>query len=563
MASINPPETIKVLLRLPGQKTLEQPLEVESEIGSGGMATVYKVRRLGIPEDSKHVVAAMKLLGGEFSEDLASRFFREIRFMDRMSHPNIATFVGSGTTLDARPFYLAEFIDGYTLTAITAQHARDVGRGTEYFNKQGEPAIRMKSFGQCKEKISTLPIQLDAVQVIMRGILQALIHSHGLEIVHRDLKPDNVMLTLNADSQIDQVKVLDFGISKILNQQSDETKHQTSTGTIIGTPEYMAPEQMEDSKKIDQRADIFSAGLILLTLLTGLRFMSKEDSLPMFFANRLSKTEPSFDPSAYVTCVPDEIRLIVLKATQYNREDRYQSAAEMLHALEEAFEGRISDPAFAKTILQKPVTKLVELGGLTRIPVEQIRHSLVVAAQKTKKAAVVSTKAIGVLMFSMVVFGMIVGTIFLSNRFREGEGDGLIMSASQGVRELATSLSGSQTTDDTSSEAKRVESVSTEKRTASASASAVSEKGTSSTMNETQKSSFDLGMIMLRNGREESALKTFLGLEENGVRDPVLFKAIASAYSKLGKKQLATSYRIKAENAGVTQTKTKRTTSRN
>lgn len=562
MASINPPETIKVLLRLSGQRTIEQPLEVESEIGSGGMATVYKVRRLGIPEDSKHVVAAMKLLDGEFSEDLASRFFREIRCMDRMSHSNIATYVGSGTTLDGRPFYLAEFIDGYTLSAITAQHARDVGRGTEYMNKQGEAAIRMKSFAQCREKINVLPIQLDAVQVIMRGILQALIYSHDLGIVHRDLKPDNVMLTLNELSQIDEVKVLDFGISKILDQKSDETKHQTSTGTIIGTPEYMSPEQMEDSKKIDQRADIYSAGLILLTLLTGLRFMSKEDSLPMFFSNRLLNTECSHDPLEYTTCVPNEIRLIVLKATQHKREDRYQTAEEMLHAMEEAFEGRISDPAFAKTILQKPLTKLVELGGMTRIPIEQIRKSIIIAAEKTKKvavrSAVYSTKAIGMFMFFSIVFGVIIGVLLLANRFREGEGEGLIASVSQDVRAMATSLGGDRSNEKTSSGVTRVESVTTETETFVPSSSS-SAKASLLTMNEIQTSSYDLGKIMLKKGREESALETFLGLEKDGVQDPVLLEAIASTYSKLGDKEKAKAYRAKAADAQAQKTKNKNT----
>ena len=161
------------------------------------------------------------------------RFLREARAAARLQHPNIVTVHMVGETEDGVPYLVMEHIDGVSLEAIC--------------EAQGpQPLARVISFG--------------------RQIAAALSEAHSLGIVHRDLKPANILVTDRSRTP-DLVKVLDFGIAKIVNTEADQSM-MTADGTIFGTPHYIAPEQASGGD-VDHRVDIYSLGCILFRLATG------------------------------------------------------------------------------------------------------------------------------------------------------------------------------------------------------------------------------------------------------------------------------------------------------
>ncbi len=200
-------------------------LEILEKIGKGGMGAVYKARQ---PELDRLV--ALKILIPKDPNDpgFAERFTREARALARLSHPNIVAVYDFGH-IEELHYFIMEFVDGPNL--------RDI-------EKAGEMSPR------------------EALQIIPQ-ICVALQFAHDEGIVHRDIKPENILLNRKG-----RVKIADFGLAKILGHEAHDL-HLTLPGHVMGTPHYMAPEQVEHPQDVDHRADIYSLGVVFYEMLTG------------------------------------------------------------------------------------------------------------------------------------------------------------------------------------------------------------------------------------------------------------------------------------------------------
>ena len=242
-------------------------LEILEVIGSGGMGVVFKARQ---PQLDRCV--ALKLLPPALAADpaFAERFNREARLLARLNHPNIVTVHDFGQS--GGFFYLLmEFVDGVNL-----RQAMEAGRFT--------------------------PTQALA---LVPKVCEALQYAHDESVLHRDIKPSNILL----DSR-GRVKIADFGIAKLMGDKTRDVT-LTASGAALGTPQYMAPEQLEHPQDVDQRADIYSLGVVFYEMLTG--------ELPL----------GRFAPPSQKTPLDERVDGIVLKALARERELRQQSAREV------------------------------------------------------------------------------------------------------------------------------------------------------------------------------------------------------------------------------------------
>lgn len=211
---------------------------IQQLLGQGGMGLVYAAEHtlLGRP-------LAVKLLKHEFTRDRVAvhRFQQEAVNASRIGSPNIVAIHDLGETDDGTPFIVMEYLEGTTLYAVMGE----------------DPATGANG-------VFEVPQAADLLCQVLAGLAAA--HQHG--IVHRDLKPGNIFLT-EVGGRTNFVKLLDFGVSKVLG--GDRVMHMTRTGVLLGTPTYMAPEQVMGRKDIDHRVDLWAAGVILFRLLAGRR----------------------------------------------------------------------------------------------------------------------------------------------------------------------------------------------------------------------------------------------------------------------------------------------------
>ena len=204
--------------------TLFPQLEILSLIGKGGMGAVYKARQPMLDR-----IVALKILPAQVTlgTDFADRFTREARALAKLNHPNIVMVYEFGQ-LNGQPYFIMEYVDGLNLRQL---------------EQEGKLSPR------------------EALQIVPQ-ICDALQFAHDAGIVHRDIKPDNILLDKKG-----RVKIADFGIAKILGTAEDPAIPVTQGA--IGTPHYMAPEQVEMPQTVDHRADIFSLGVVFYEMLTG------------------------------------------------------------------------------------------------------------------------------------------------------------------------------------------------------------------------------------------------------------------------------------------------------
>ena len=211
-------------------RVLKGDFEILEPCGKGAMGTVYRTYQRSMDR-----VVAVKILRGELVGEAAilRRFLRESRAIARLQHPNIVTVHLTGETEEGTPFLVMEFIDGVSLEAMCEGRALPVAQSV----------------------------------AIGKQIAAALAEAHDHGIIHRDLKPANILVTeLSGGGQL--VKVVDFGIAKLLHGDQADRTVLTQDGTIFGTPHYIAPEQATGGN-IDHRIDVYALGVILFRLLTG------------------------------------------------------------------------------------------------------------------------------------------------------------------------------------------------------------------------------------------------------------------------------------------------------
>lgn len=285
------------------QRILNDRYEVGELIGRGGMADVHQGRDLRLGRR-----VAIKLMRPDLARDpqFQSRFRREAHSSAALNHPNIVSVFDTG---DIRledtahhgvmcPFLVMEFVDGQTLREL---------------QRRGE-------------------VDPESAARWMRGVLEALDYSHSQGIVHRDIKPANIMVTRG-----DVVKVMDFGIARAL---ADSAATMTQTQAVVGTAQYLAPEQAR-GEKVDARSDLYSAGCVLFELLTG-RPPFQGDS-PVAVAYQHVREDPPV-PSTVNSLVTPQLDAVVARALTKDPADRYQSGREFSQALQRASAGQDPHP---------------------------------------------------------------------------------------------------------------------------------------------------------------------------------------------------------------------------
>jgi hypothetical protein len=253
-------------------KSLFPQLDILCLLGHGGMGAVYQARQRGLDR-----LVALKILPPRISAEpaFAERFAREARALARLSHPNIVTVFDLGKSGSVY-YFLMEFVDGMNLRQL------------------------MESYRLTpRETLGIVP-----------QICEALEYAHGEGIVHRDIKPENILMDRKG-----RVKVADFGLSKLL-EPGPQDLQLTQTGQVLGTMHYMAPEQLEKPLDVDQRADIYSLGVLLYEMLTG--------GLPL----------GRFELPSKKAAVDARLDELVLHAMERDPRQRCQSANEVRMRLE-------------------------------------------------------------------------------------------------------------------------------------------------------------------------------------------------------------------------------------
>ncbi|MEM1347583.1 MAG: protein kinase [Myxococcota bacterium] len=275
-------------------KILKQTYRLDKKVGEGGMGNVYMATQYPL---NRQVAIKMLKPNGR-NPDGEHYFLREVQAINMLRHPNIINIVDFGKEPDSTLYLVMEFLPGKTLKRV----------------------IR-KEYPLSPERICNICIQ----------ILSALQSAHDKEIVHCDLKPANIMLEEVA-GQSDFVKVLDFGIAKV-KSPSLESGPYTQAGNIVGTFDYMSPEQIM-RKEVDGRADLWSLGVIMYEMLTRKRVFHDKDAVSII--GRVMQM-PIASPLEVLgeNSLPSGLNTIVMKAMQRNVEKRFQSAAEMRDALQQ------------------------------------------------------------------------------------------------------------------------------------------------------------------------------------------------------------------------------------
>ena len=291
--------------------TMIGPYKLIEPIGEGGMGSVWMAQQT---EPVKRLVAVKLIKAGMDTRQVIARFEAERQALALMDHPNIARVLDGGTSSGGRPYFVMDLVKGRPITRYCDEHHLT-------------PRQRLELF---------IPV------------CQAVQHAHQKGVIHRDLKPSNVLVALYDSKPVP--KIIDFGIAKAAGQQLTDKTLVTGFGSIVGTLEYMSPEQAEVNQlDIDTRSDIYSLGVLLYELLAGsppfsrrelekagilemLRVireqeptkpstkLSSADGLPTLAANR------GTEPARLTKLVRGELDWIVMKALEKDRNRRYESA---------------------------------------------------------------------------------------------------------------------------------------------------------------------------------------------------------------------------------------------
>jgi eukaryotic-like serine/threonine-protein kinase len=259
--------------------------ELLQEIGRGGMGRVYRARHVDLDR-----IVALKLLDPKVAvPHAAKRFLREATATASLRHPNIVDVLDFGHTEDGSAFIVMEFVSGRTLSEVAEQEVLTWPRARHYLKQLGW------------------------------GLKRA--HETGL--VHRDLKPDNCMV-----DDRDQLKILDFGIVKSIDT---DTTALTSVGELVGTPEYMSPEQARGQDEIDARTDVYAVGIIAYELVTGDVPFSGPHLMSVLMKHVQDEPVP---PSRRNPSISPELDAVILRALAKQPEHRFASMDDLLDALE-------------------------------------------------------------------------------------------------------------------------------------------------------------------------------------------------------------------------------------
>jgi len=273
---------------------------VERILGAGGMGVVVEARHVDLDD---RVAIKLLLPAALERSDLVARFRREARAAVRIKSEHSARVIDVGSLEDGAPYIVMEYLEGYDLSKPTKNHGR-------------------------------LPIAT-VVDYLLQAS-EAIAEAHSMGIVHRDIKPPNLFLTHRADGS-ECIKILDFGISKVVNAldaPGAEAPEATLTQTtiVLGSPRYMAPEQISKPKSVDARADIWGIGATFYRLVTGYPPF-EGNTLPEIFAAILMTPEGPPPLSQYCPDASAELHAVIRRCLHVNPDDRFQTLDELASAL--------------------------------------------------------------------------------------------------------------------------------------------------------------------------------------------------------------------------------------
>jgi eukaryotic-like serine/threonine-protein kinase len=300
------------------------PYRLTRQIGEGGMGVVYHAQQL---HPIRRDVALKVIKPGMDSRQVVARFEGERQALAVMDHPNIARVFDAGTTPNGRPYFAMELVDGIPITQY------------------------------CDSK--RLSIR-DRIELFIR-ICQAIQHAHQKGIIHRDIKPSNILVTNHEGEPVP--KVIDFGLAKALGHQLSDASIMTNVGVVVGTPDYMSPEQAEMTRQdVDTRSDVYSLGALLYELLTGTTPLDRArlaDAPYVDVLQRIREEEPQrpsarfkhssssvetaarrqTDAARLPKLLHRELDWITMKALQKDRTRRYETVNGLARDLQGYLEG--------------------------------------------------------------------------------------------------------------------------------------------------------------------------------------------------------------------------------
>lgn len=279
---------------------LSRRYKIGDLLGVGGMGTVYKAYDNNLKKNF-----AVKILQADLAQDPLAfkRFEQEATAASKLTHPNIVAVYDFGVSPNGSPYIIMDYIGGNGLD--------DLLQSQVYVDWQ------------------------ESVDLFIK-IADALEHAHNKSIVHRDLKPSNIMIS-NTESGNNDIKIVDFGIAKLIPEGDMTTQGITQTGELIGSPSYMSPEQCT-GLKMDRRSDIYSIGCVMYEVLTGSVPFKSENPIQTILKH-INDPPESLKQKASSLDIPEELDYIVMRCLEKNPEDRYQTCSDLIEDLKKVDSG--------------------------------------------------------------------------------------------------------------------------------------------------------------------------------------------------------------------------------
>jgi serine/threonine-protein kinase len=323
--------------QLIGTKLADRYL-IMSVIGHGGMGVVYKARH-----ELMDRIVAIKMLQSQLISDSMSvkRFQQEARAASKLKHPNVITLYDFGVSPTGQPYLVMDYLEGVSLADV--------------IKKEGQVGVdrSVKIFGQA---------------------CSALDHAHKQGVIHRDLKPGNIML-VEDDQDKDCVKVVDFGVAKLLWGGEEENQRLTQTGEVCGSPVYMSPEQCQ-GQKLDQRSDVYSMGVVMYEALTG-RLPLLGKTMVDTMSKHISEMPQSFGVVRPDLYIPERLEAVIFRALAKDPASRLQSMEEFEQELKFAIPKPGRSPGLRGVTSERPTVTM-------EIPKSSVTAALEKQPEKSK-----------------------------------------------------------------------------------------------------------------------------------------------------------------------------------
>jgi eukaryotic-like serine/threonine-protein kinase len=321
--------------------------KITEVMAAGSMGSVYRAERVPVGK-----LVAVKFLHASYANDseFQARFDRETRVMGKLNHPNCVSVVDFGVW-EGEPYLVMDFVDGITLRSM-------IDKGPL------EPANALS---------------------IARQILSGLAHAHAQDVFHRDVKPANVMISEEIGHG-QRVRILDFGLARL---QGNVGRDATQTNMVVGTPNYMAPEQTVPGGSVDGRTDLYAVGVVLYEMITGHRPFQAEDTLQLLGMHRAAPIPRITDNAPKGVELPKGTQELIDRAMAKSPEQRYQSAIDFAEAIDEVLQGKL-DPTMQDITLEKadvPVPRKKQHTGALASTVLNIDSSSLAREESTMKRA--------------------------------------------------------------------------------------------------------------------------------------------------------------------------------